>query len=230
MGGIRPPKRERGDFVEWMEYESREGCRGGQGNFSWDQVKGEKDRVFYVGNSLKVRDARANMGKDLLWWTDGNNKKKEETSQVDELEAIKQQERAALNQALTKISKPNEKNSIAQTNFIQKNSQSKNLAGVKNSRFDSNDRFSNNRFFYQNDSNDRYQERTDKSREENASYDRLRENRDSERRSHYKSTGHFRESDKRVSEYSEKHYQRSRQQVNETQVYSSAKRSKYSTD
>ena len=110
MGGLRPPKREKGDFVEWLEYESREGCRGGKANFSWDKLHTSKDRVFYVGNSMKVTKARANMGKNLLWWSDDKNKSNLAKSSVaktkiqNELAEVKRQEEEAMNAILNRSS------------------------------------------------------------------------------------------------------------------------------
>lgn len=94
MGGLRPPKRERGAFQEWLEYTPREGTRGGQGQFSWEKVANDKSRVFYVANSLKCSKARSNMGKDLFWWQ--QNHKHAGSSIEEERRQVRKQEKEAM--------------------------------------------------------------------------------------------------------------------------------------
>ncbi|KAK0132360.1 Multiple myeloma tumor-associated protein 2 [Merluccius polli] len=75
------------------------GVRGGQDQFNWDDVKGDKHRENYLGNSLMAPVGRWQKGKDLTWYArdkkDGTPLTKEE-----ELAAVKAAEQEALLAAL----------------------------------------------------------------------------------------------------------------------------------
>uniref|UniRef100_A0A3B4Y2I0 Chromosome 1 open reading frame 35 n=1 Tax=Seriola lalandi dorsalis TaxID=1841481 RepID=A0A3B4Y2I0_SERLL len=64
------------------------GIRGGQDQFNWDDVKVDKHRENYLGNSLMAPVGRWQKGKDLTWYAK-DKKGKEALSREDELAAIK---------------------------------------------------------------------------------------------------------------------------------------------
>ncbi|XP_034744178.1 multiple myeloma tumor-associated protein 2 [Etheostoma cragini] len=75
------------------------GVRGGQDQFNWDDVKVDKHRENYLGNSLMAPVGRWQKGKDLSWYS---RDKKDGTplSKEDELAAVKAAEHEALMAAL----------------------------------------------------------------------------------------------------------------------------------
>uniref|UniRef100_A0A8C4TLW2 Multiple myeloma tumor-associated protein 2-like N-terminal domain-containing protein n=1 Tax=Erpetoichthys calabaricus TaxID=27687 RepID=A0A8C4TLW2_ERPCA len=67
------------------------GVRGGQDQFSWDEVKGDKHRENYLGNSLMAPVGRWQKGKDLTWYakekaTEGTMSKQAELRSVQQAE------------------------------------------------------------------------------------------------------------------------------------------------
>ncbi|XP_056276608.1 multiple myeloma tumor-associated protein 2 [Pseudoliparis swirei] len=74
------------------------GVRGGQDQFNWDDVKVDKHRENYLGNSLMAPVGRWQKGKDLSWYS--RDKKGEPLTKEDELAAVKAAEHEALMVAL----------------------------------------------------------------------------------------------------------------------------------
>ncbi|KAJ9075189.1 hypothetical protein DSO57_1038437 [Entomophthora muscae] len=81
-----------------MFHPSRGGVRGGQDQFSWDNVKEDKYRENYLGHSLKAPVGRWQKGKDLTWYAKNNDEK--EAARAAELKAIKEAEEEAMLEAL----------------------------------------------------------------------------------------------------------------------------------
>ena len=57
---------------------TRDGCRGGRDKFNWDELRNDRHRQNYLGNSVRVPGTR---GKDVFWYEkdkQGNNSKDKE--------------------------------------------------------------------------------------------------------------------------------------------------------
>ncbi|XJO78189.1 hypothetical protein BDV3_002670 [Batrachochytrium dendrobatidis] len=98
------------DFLAWEETSTflnkllmfhpiREGNRGGQGLFKWDDVKDDKHRENYLGNSVKASVGRWQNNKALDWYSRNSDPNSAEVQQ-SELAEIKRLEEEALTEAL----------------------------------------------------------------------------------------------------------------------------------
>lgn len=74
----------------------RPGARGGRDQFSWEQVKTDKDRDYWLGHSVMAPVGRWQKGKDLLWYTKGKTGQESGDALAAERAAIKAQEKQAM--------------------------------------------------------------------------------------------------------------------------------------
>ncbi|XP_067148149.1 multiple myeloma tumor-associated protein 2 isoform X2 [Apteryx mantelli] len=79
---------------------SRGGVRGGQDQFSWEDVKVDKQRENYLGNSLMAPVGRWQKGKDLTWYAKGKAAAAGGAPGEEELAAVRRAEREAMLAAL----------------------------------------------------------------------------------------------------------------------------------
>lgn len=75
-----------------MSHQIRPGVRGGRDQFSWDQVKEDKQRSNYLGSSIHGVPDKFKKGPETFWYAKGKAQSASE-SKTSEIEAIKIKEK-----------------------------------------------------------------------------------------------------------------------------------------
>jgi len=79
----------------------RGGTRGGRSEFSWDNVKADQSREYYLGHSVKAVTGRWAKGKDVYWYTrDKEDGEAADIRRENEMAMVKQREQDLMMEAL----------------------------------------------------------------------------------------------------------------------------------
>ena len=75
-----------------MSHQIRPGARGGRDQFSWDQVKEDKQRLNYLGSSIHGVPDKYKKGPDTFWYAK-ENKTIPDSKGIEEIEMLKNKEK-----------------------------------------------------------------------------------------------------------------------------------------
>jgi hypothetical protein len=79
----------------------RGGTRGGRAEFSWDSVKADESREYYLGHSVKAVTGRWQKNKDVFWYTrDKEDGESADIRREKEMAMVKQREQDLMMEAL----------------------------------------------------------------------------------------------------------------------------------
>ena len=95
-----------------MSHQIRPGARGGRDQFSWDQVKEDKQRLNYLGSSIHGVPDKFKKGPETFWYAK-ENKTIPDSKGNDEIEMVKNKEKQIMEALLGGYAK--------KTNVIKRN-------------------------------------------------------------------------------------------------------------
>ncbi|KII73681.1 Multiple myeloma tumor-associated protein 2 [Thelohanellus kitauei] len=84
---------------DYIDDPIRGGVRGGRDQFTWEQVKLDRDRENYLGHSVKAPVGRSQGGPDFLWY-EKHSKKQQKKTDPDEKKRVIELERQAMSRVL----------------------------------------------------------------------------------------------------------------------------------
>lgn len=83
-----------------MSHQIRPGSRGGRDQFSWDQVKEDKQRSNYLGSSIHGLPDKFKKGPETFWYAKETKTIPEKKSEKSEIELLKEKEKMAMEMLL----------------------------------------------------------------------------------------------------------------------------------
>ncbi|KAF8928544.1 hypothetical protein BGZ47_001538 [Haplosporangium gracile] len=122
-----------------MFHPTRGGTRGGQDQFKWEDVKEDKHRENYLGNSLLAPVGRWQKGRDLTWYAKDNSGSSDADGQLAkkqaEIQSIKDAEAEAMAEALGYKTKRKKETNVSEKELSSAISKTK--AGIPDEHDDS---------------------------------------------------------------------------------------------
>lgn len=108
----------------------RPGTRGGASYFSWEQVKTDKNRECYLGNTVKAASGRWMRLKDPFWWNKEEGRLFGNEKRDDDLEKVRRAEQAAI-EAMSNTTQQRDASNIKQQENASNSKQQRNASNSR---------------------------------------------------------------------------------------------------